>query len=289
MPNAFVNTSLMDGFADAPHITAEQTGLANQGLYGPDDYVLDVGKNSEAQILTNNSIRIFDAVYVIQGRRDVIPANGYTDVTIDNGSQGMYRHDIIVRRYQKDASSEVETTSYAVIKGTPTSSSSAATDPDVPTGDIRSGATLHNMKLYRVNLEGLNIVSVEPLFNVLCTLDELNSNLSKHIHTVITATTLTGTAVGSTKTISMPDLANWQEIRIMTEIGDESRVVHTIDRSIGTPFSFIDSAYASTSYNGKMTVTVDWDNNAIKITPNRVAGWTVANLRITRVWGTIRI
>ena len=87
----------------------------------------------------------------------------------------------------------------------------------------------------------------------------------------------------------MPDLANWQEIRIMTEVGDESRIVHTIDRSIGTPFSFIVSGYASANYNGKMTVTVDWDNTAIKITPNRVKGWTVANLRITRVWGTIRM
>ena len=118
---------------------------------------------------------------------------------------------------------------------------------------------------------------------------KLNRNLSKHTHTVIKATTLSGTAVGSTRTISIPDLANWQEIRIMTEIGDESRMVHTIDRSIGTPFSLVVSGYASANYNGKMTVTVDWDNNAIKITPNRVAGWTVANLRITRVWGTIRI
>lgn len=161
----FIVTTLMDGFADGPHVTEVQTGLANQSVIGPDDYVLEGGRESEAQVLTNNSIRIFDGMYCIQGRRDVIPANGYTDVTITNGSQNMNRNDIIVRRYRKDESSEVETTEYAVIKGTP--SSGTAVDPEVTIGDIRSGATLHEMALYRVRLTGLNITAVEPMFNIL--------------------------------------------------------------------------------------------------------------------------
>ena len=177
MANEFVDTTLLDGFADGPHITEKQVGLVNQGTYGPDDYVLETGRQAEAQILTNNSIRIFDAVYVIQGRRDAIAANDYTDVSIDNGAQGMNRNDIIVRRYEKDESSEIESTSYAVIKGTP--NEGPAVDPAVTEGDIRSGATLHEMKLYRVKLEGLNIVAVEPLFSVLMNMSTLNAYLSQ--------------------------------------------------------------------------------------------------------------
>lgn len=177
MSKVFIDTTLVDGFADGPHITEKQVGIANQGLYGPDDYVLDEGKKSEAQILTNNSIRIFDATYVIQGRRDVIAANDYTDVNIDNGAQGMNRNDIIVRRYRKDESSEIEETEYAVIKGTPTSGT--ASDPEVTTGVIRNGDTLHEMKLYRVKLNGLNIVAVEPLFNVLMNMSKINKSLSE--------------------------------------------------------------------------------------------------------------
>ena len=79
----FITTTLMDSYAGGPHITETQIGLANQATFGPDDYVLGGGRESEAQVLTNNSIRIFDAVYCIQGRRDVIPASGYTDVTIE--------------------------------------------------------------------------------------------------------------------------------------------------------------------------------------------------------------
>lgn len=177
MANEFVDTTLLDGFADGPHITEKQVGLVNQGTYGPDDYVLETGRQAEAQILTNNSIRIFDAVYVIQGRRDAIAANDYTDVSIDNGAQGMNRNDIIVRRYEKDESSEIESVSYAVIKGTP--NEGPAVDPAVTEGDIRSGATLHEMKLYRVKLEGLNIVAVEPLFSVLMNMSTLNAYLAE--------------------------------------------------------------------------------------------------------------
>lgn len=161
----FIATTLMDGYAGGPHITETQIGLANQATFGADDYVLEGGRESEAQVLTNNSIRIFDAVYCIQGRRDVIPASGYTDVTIANGTQGMNRNDIIVRRYKKNESSEIESTEYAVIKGTP--NAGAAVDPEVTTGDIRSGATLHEMALYRVKITGLNITAVEPMFNIL--------------------------------------------------------------------------------------------------------------------------
>ncbi len=172
----FINTTLMDGYAGGPHITEKQAGLANQATIGGKDYVLEGGQNAKAQVLTNNSIRIFDAVYSIQGRRDVIAANDYTDVTIANGSQGMNRNDIIVRRYQKSGSSEIESTKYAVIKGTP--STGTATDPSVTVGDIRTGAVLHEMKLYRVRLEGLNIVAVDQLFTVLPSMATINKVLA---------------------------------------------------------------------------------------------------------------
>lgn len=173
----FITTTLMDSYAGGPHITETQIGLANQATFGADDYVLEGGRESEAQVLTNNSIRIFDAVYCIQGRRDVIPASGYTDVTIANGTQGMNRNDIIVRRYKKNESSEIESTEYAVIKGTP--NAGAAVDPEVTTGDIRSGATLHEMALYRVKITGLNITAVEPMFNILKNMASLQKEVAE--------------------------------------------------------------------------------------------------------------
>ncbi len=185
MAKQFIATTLMDGYVDGPHITEVQTGIANQGLYGPDDYVLNEGKKAEAQILTNNSVRVFDATFVIQGRRDVMAANAYADVTIANGEQGMYRNDIIVRKYEKDEMTEIENTSFDVIKGTP--SSGVATDPEIPTGDIRTGATMHNMALYRVKLEGLNIVALEPMFKVLYNMADIKKELESLNGNIISA------------------------------------------------------------------------------------------------------
>lgn len=206
----FITTTLMDSYAGGPHITETQIGLANQATFGPDDYVLGGGRESEAQVLTNNSIRIFDAVYCIQGRRDVIPASGYTDVTIANGTQGMNRNDIIVRRYKKDESSEIESTEYAVIKGTP--NAGEAVDPKVTIGDIRTGATLHEMKLYRVKIKGLNITAVEPLFNILKNMAVLQQEIAK-------------TNKDLTEKLGFQMLLNTDEQQIYTMYGGRVKVV----------------------------------------------------------------
>ena len=198
----FVQTTLIDGYAGGPHVTEAQLGLAHQATFGSDDYVLEGGRESEAQVLTNNSIRIFDAVYCIQGRRDVIPASGYTDVTIANGTQGMNRNDIIVRRYKKNESSEIESTEYAVIKGTP--NAGTAVDPEVTIGDIRSGATLHEMALYRVKLTGLNIAVVEPMFNILKNM----ATLQKEFTELNSKTTYALTPIWTNPTYSITRIGN---------------------------------------------------------------------------------
>lgn len=272
MPQEYVDTTLLDGYAGGPHITVEQVGLANQGVYGAEDYVLGVGKRAEAQVLTNNSIRIFDAVYVIQGRRDVINANGYKDVSIANGAQGMKRNDIIVRRYEKDESSEIEKTSYAVIKGTP--SAGVAVDPEVTTGDIKSGATLHEMALYRVKIEGLNIVSVEPLFNVLLNMYEINTYLSHKVDIVKLTTskeTFTGEYYGGkpvyAKIIDIETMPDNTSKTISTGIKDADYFwidsSNSMARNGGAsyPIPYVDpaqpaSGIAARLYNGGETLAV---------------------------------
>lgn len=228
----FVQTTLMDSYVGGPHITEAQLGLAHQATFGPDDYVLEGGRESEAQVLTNNSIRIFDAVYCIQGRRDVIPASGYTDVTIANGTQGMNRNDIIVRRYKKDESSEIESTEYAVIKGTP--NAGAAVDPEVTTGDIRSGATLHEMALYRVKITGLNITAVEPMFNILKNMASLQKKLAElnsKIKNFNTDKTLWSGSVIN-KDVELSDsIYNFRWIYIETEDGIVSPILIRKDKN----------------------------------------------------------
>lgn len=158
------------------HITPEQIMDVNIGTYGPGDYVLPTGQKLKAQLLSNNSIRIFDGVMVYCGVRDVIAVNNYHDVTIENGQQGMNRNDIIVRHFKKNEETQFGGAEFQVIKGTATSGD--ATDPEITDTDLRAGALTHDMKIYRARLEGLNVVAVEPLFEMLPSIPELNGKMT---------------------------------------------------------------------------------------------------------------
>ena len=112
------------------HVTPEQVADANIGTFGPDDYVLSTGRKLEAQVVTNNSVRVFDGVMVYGGIRDVISVNKYYDIQIDNGAQGMNRNDIIVRHFAiTDEVTKRGGATFQVIKGTP--SEGEAADPKI--------------------------------------------------------------------------------------------------------------------------------------------------------------
>ena len=81
-----------------------------------------------------------------------IPVNSYEEVTIQNGTQKMYRSDLIVMRYKKDTSLQVESAELVVIKGK-ASSSIQTSVPSYVNGNILSGATHHDFPLYRVSSE----------------------------------------------------------------------------------------------------------------------------------------
>ena len=157
---------LVTGYKGSAHITSADQGAFNAYLLGTDEYVLTKGKIFESLIINSNLVRIYDGSLMINGRYVDLPSGSYLDVTIENGTQNMNRHDIIAIRYQMDASTGVESVSLVVIKGT--ASSGTPTDPSMSnTGSILNGVTVHDMPLYRVILEGLTIVKTEPLFQVL--------------------------------------------------------------------------------------------------------------------------
>ena len=156
---------LITGYAGQEHVTSADQGAYNMGTYGEGEFVLDRGNKLAATVASNNSIIIADGEAMMQGRFIKLPVGTTESVTIDNGTSGMKRRDLIVIRYSKDAGTGVESASFAVKKGTP--SSGTPSDPSVTTGNITDGTDLVNeMKLYRVNIDGLNITSLDTLFSV---------------------------------------------------------------------------------------------------------------------------
>ena len=154
---------IIDGYCNEPNIFADDIGEYNTAIWGTRDCVLPAGERLGYELISNNEIKIKDGVFSTQGRRGVIKKGTTESCIIENGTQAENRNDLIVIEYAKDSSTLVESHTLKVIKGTP---GEAATDPDVVTGDIQAGDVLHQMPLYRVKLEGLNVVVVERLFSV---------------------------------------------------------------------------------------------------------------------------
>lgn len=169
---------LVTGYKGTPHITSADQGLFNAVSLGTEDYVFNTGKQFEAQVIDNSTVRIFDGALMMNGRFVTLDVDTYLDATISSGTSGMKRHDVISIRYAINTTSGVESVSLKVTKGTATVSTPS--DPTNSYADnIVNGATVHDMPLYRVVLNGLNIEKVEPLFTVLAPLAKTQHSFYK--------------------------------------------------------------------------------------------------------------
>lgn len=174
------NMHLVTGFAGREHVTSIDQGLLNSYIIGDVEAVMKRGSQFEASIISNNIIRVKDGDLLMQGRFARLNDDSYVDVTIENGTQGYFRNDLIVARYQKDAITAVETVDLVVIKG-----ENAASDPVDPAhvkGDIRSGKDFVNdVPLWRVSLEGLSVTGLTCLYSTFSnTLSDLLNHANRH-------------------------------------------------------------------------------------------------------------
>lgn len=170
---------IITGYTGTPHITAENDRDINIGIFGSKSYVLQTGTMLTAEISNNNEIKVRDGVIMHQGCAASIKKNTYDSVTINNGSQGMKRIDLIVARYEKQPETNVESLTLKVLQGTP-----AETSPQVPAhteGDIQAGDTVADMPLYEVEIDGLNITEIRKVFQTMEDLESVNGKLEDAI------------------------------------------------------------------------------------------------------------
>lgn len=203
---------LVTGYAGHGHVTSADEGLYNAGVCGLDRYVLKTGTKFAYTVESSNLIRIGSGGLVDQGRYINIPTNTTVDVTIENGTQGKKRYDLIVMRYSKDPSTSVESASVVVIKGTETSGTPV--QPTCITGDIFAGALLDDVPLYRVALDGLTITGVTKLFTEISPLADISSVLAEFRSQVLLAAYPVGSIYTSVNATSPATLFGgvWEQI-----------------------------------------------------------------------------
>ena len=87
---------LVTGRKGVAHITSQQDRMKHQGIFGEGAYILKTGQILEPQVQTSNEIRIRDGALMVQGALSCVKTNSYDTVTIQNGTQGMKRIDLIL-------------------------------------------------------------------------------------------------------------------------------------------------------------------------------------------------
>lgn len=162
---------LVTGRKGSPHITSQQDRQKNQGAWGEDAYIMKTGNMLEPQVQSSNEIHIMDGALMFQGALFAVKVGTYDVVTINNGSQGMLRKDLIVARYTYDVAQNVESAEWVVIQGEPAESNPALPTPT--SGDIQTGSTTVDCPVFAVNLDGINVTGVDIIPEYADTIPEL--------------------------------------------------------------------------------------------------------------------
>lgn len=152
---------LVDGKAGTAHISSEDKAIIHQAKFSKSDVVYDWGDAFKCSMSSSNRATIGTGCASIQGLDWHITAE--ETVTIENGSQGMKRNDIIAAHYHRDSGTGNELVNLVVLKGTP--NATAAADPTIPSGKILSGAVDAYMPLWRIPLDGITVGTPVRLFN----------------------------------------------------------------------------------------------------------------------------
>lgn len=146
----------------APHIYAEDDAQIYRSLIGSSGITLADNKLTAA-IVNNNTVTLASGLYSMQGYMLAVQANTTQPLTIDSGSAGAYRHDLIVADFTRGGGTTADTYVFAVVKGTNASSEDAAADPTLTQDDLTNSGVHRQEALYRVVISGTEITAVQRI------------------------------------------------------------------------------------------------------------------------------
>lgn len=150
---------IVDGMTGTKHISSDDLSELNDALVGGGYHVWDYASAFWLTMSSANKATISAGVGMVDGKR--FRNSGDATVTVDSGTQGQKRNDLVVARYSR-TSAGIESVEPVVIKGTPTTGTPS--DPATTTKDL---------KLWRIPIDGLNVGTPVKLFRPLPGISDL--------------------------------------------------------------------------------------------------------------------
>lgn len=155
---------IVDGMTGTKHISSDDLSALNVATIGKATCVLKYGDGFKLTMASANSATLGTGVGMVGGKRFWNQAA--TSLTVQSGTQGQKRNDLVVARYTK-TSAGIESITPVVIKGTP--STGTAADP---------ATTSNDLKLWRIPLNGISVGTPVKLFATVASLASLEESVS---------------------------------------------------------------------------------------------------------------
>ena len=156
---------IVDGMTGTKHISSDDLAALNTATVGKADCVLKYGNDFALTMASVNAATLGTGVGMVGGKRFWNQAP--VSLTVQSGTQGQKRNDLVVARYAK-TSAGVESVTPVVIKGTPTTGTPS--DP---------ATTANDLKLWRIPLNGINAGTPVKLFSPVTPLATLGDSVSQ--------------------------------------------------------------------------------------------------------------
>lgn len=154
---------IVDGMTGTKHISSDDLSALNIATIGKADCVLEYGDNFKLAMTSANNATLGTGVGMVGGKRFWNQAA--TSLTVQSGTQGQKRNDLVVARYAK-TSAGIESITPVVIKGTP--STGTAADP---------ATTSNDLKLWRIPLNGISVGTPVALFDPVASLKSVGESV----------------------------------------------------------------------------------------------------------------
>lgn len=149
-----MGANIITGYTGTRHITPAMDAAVYRSAFGPDSYILSDGNHLAGSMPDINSFTILDGLISMQGHQIQVTQE---TLSVDTCANNYSRIDLVVMRFEHDNTSQVDTASLMVLKGTEVATPNQPVAPTYSTGNIDSGATQVDFPLYQINLSGATV------------------------------------------------------------------------------------------------------------------------------------